>query len=69
MRTLVWPFVSFIILSCSPMDKAVAVHNTAPVVTFEEPIEGETFEMNDAMIPKSWSQLATDIMVSKYFFN
>ncbi|MCH2139802.1 MAG: adenosylcobalamin-dependent ribonucleoside-diphosphate reductase [Phycisphaerales bacterium] len=25
------------------------------------------FEMNDAWIPKSWSQLATDIMVSKYF--
>ncbi|HYO07333.1 MAG TPA: LAGLIDADG family homing endonuclease [Tepidisphaeraceae bacterium] len=25
------------------------------------------FEMNDAEIPKAWSQLATDIMVSKYF--
>src|SRR5881392_2989503 len=25
------------------------------------------FEMNDAEIPKQWSQLATDIMVSKYF--
>ncbi|MBG85030.1 MAG: ribonucleoside-diphosphate reductase, adenosylcobalamin-dependent [Phycisphaerae bacterium] len=25
------------------------------------------FEMNDAWIPKNWSQLATDIMVSKYF--
>jgi len=25
------------------------------------------FEMKDAWIPKSWSQLATDIMVSKYF--
>ena len=25
------------------------------------------FEMEDAWIPKSWSQLATDIMVSKYF--
>ncbi|MBT8485574.1 MAG: adenosylcobalamin-dependent ribonucleoside-diphosphate reductase [Phycisphaerales bacterium] len=25
------------------------------------------FEMNDAEVPKSWSQLATDIMVSKYF--
>jgi ribonucleoside-diphosphate reductase alpha chain len=23
--------------------------------------------MNDAEIPKQWSQLATDIMVSKYF--
>ena len=25
------------------------------------------FEMNDAEIPVQWSQLATDIMVSKYF--
>jgi ribonucleoside-diphosphate reductase alpha chain len=25
------------------------------------------FEMNDAQIPRKWSQLATDIMVSKYF--
>ncbi len=25
------------------------------------------FEMNDAEVPKAWSQLATDIMVSKYF--
>ena len=25
------------------------------------------FEMNDARIPSSWSQLATDIVVSKYF--
>ena len=25
------------------------------------------FEMNDAHVPASWSQLATDIMVSKYF--
>ncbi|QDU33867.1 Vitamin B12-dependent ribonucleotide reductase [Poriferisphaera corsica] len=25
------------------------------------------FEMNDAEVPSSWSQLATDIMVSKYF--
>ena len=25
------------------------------------------FEMTDAQIPANWSQLATDIMVSKYF--
>ena len=25
------------------------------------------FEMNDAEIPADWSQLATDIVVSKYF--
>ena len=25
------------------------------------------FEMHDAQVPKQWSQLATDIMVSKYF--
>ncbi|MFA9477156.1 adenosylcobalamin-dependent ribonucleoside-diphosphate reductase [Phycisphaerales bacterium AB-hyl4] len=31
-------------------------------------LDGSTvFEMNDAEVPKSWSQLATDIMVSKYF--
>ena len=31
-------------------------------------LDGTTvFEMNDAMVPESWSQLATDIMVSKYF--
>ncbi|MCC7146657.1 MAG: adenosylcobalamin-dependent ribonucleoside-diphosphate reductase [Phycisphaeraceae bacterium] len=30
--------------------------------------DGSTvFEVNDAEVPKSWSQLATDIMVSKYF--
>ena len=30
--------------------------------------DGSTvFEMNDAEIPASWSQLATDIVVSKYF--
>src|SRR6476469_5456919 len=31
------------------------------------PYGSVVFEMNDAEIPKSWSQLATDIMVSKYF--
>ncbi len=25
------------------------------------------FEMSDAEVPKPWSQLATDIIVSKYF--
>ena len=31
-------------------------------------LDGSTvFEMNDAEVPKSWSQLATDIVVSKYF--
>jgi len=30
--------------------------------------DGSTvFEMNDAQVPSSWSQLATDIVVSKYF--
>jgi len=30
--------------------------------------DGSTvFEMKDAEIPASWSQLATDIVVSKYF--
>src|SRR5437764_11773982 len=31
-------------------------------------LDGSTvFKMNDAKVPASWSQLATDIMVSKYF--
>ena len=31
-------------------------------------LDGSTvFEMNDVLVPKDWSQLATDIMVSKYF--
>ncbi len=31
-------------------------------------LDGSTvFEMNDVKVPKDWSQLATDIMVSKYF--
>src|SRR5262245_14235747 len=30
--------------------------------------DGSTvFEMHDAEVPETWSQLATDIMVSKYF--
>ena len=30
--------------------------------------DGSTvFEMQDAQVPASWSQLATDIVVSKYF--
>ena len=43
-------------------------------VTFESrtsrianPDGSVVFEMTDAQIPKAWSQLATDIMVSKYF--
>jgi len=28
---------------------------------------GKVFEMNDVMVPAGWSQLATDIAVSKYF--
>jgi ribonucleoside-diphosphate reductase alpha chain len=28
---------------------------------------GSVFEMNDVMVPSTWSQLATDIAVSKYF--
>ncbi|MBI1335526.1 MAG: adenosylcobalamin-dependent ribonucleoside-diphosphate reductase [Phycisphaera sp.] len=31
------------------------------------PDGSKVFEMNDAQVPKAWSQLATDIMVSKYF--
>ncbi|MCH7479164.1 MAG: vitamin B12-dependent ribonucleotide reductase, partial [SAR324 cluster bacterium] len=32
-----------------------------------EPDGSIVFEMNDVEVPESWSQLATDIVVSKYF--
>jgi len=49
MRFMFWPVVVLFILSCSSMDKAVAVHNTPPYVTLEEPIEGESFQVGEAV--------------------
>src|SRR3954470_10396977 len=49
-------------------------HDALNCVTYEKrtsrianPDGSVVFEMNDAEIPVQWSQLATDIMVSKYF--
>jgi ribonucleoside-diphosphate reductase alpha chain len=51
-----------------------AGHNPFDTVEYEKrtsritnPDGSVVFEMRDAEIPKQWSQLATDIMVSKYF--
>jgi len=49
MRCVSWAFVSFVILSCSPMDKTIAIHNTEPIVTFEEPVEGDSFQVGEAI--------------------
>ena len=52
-------------------EKGKDVFNTVEWATRSSRIanlDGSTvFEMNDAQVPKAWSQLATDIMVSKYF--
>ena len=44
MRTLVL-FLPVSLVSCGDMDKGVVVHNTAPVVSFESPVEGSTFQV------------------------
>lgn len=38
-----------LLYSCGDMDKGVTVHNTAPVVTFESPIEGTEFQVSEAI--------------------
>jgi len=48
----------------SPLD---AVEYDKRTSRISNPDGSVVFEMNDAEIPRSWSQLATDIMVSKYF--
>ena len=52
-------------------EKGKDVFNTVEWATRSSRIanlDGSTvFEMNDAQVPRAWSQLATDIMVSKYF--
>ena len=45
MRSIVSVLTPLLLLSCSSMDKGVAIHNTEPMVSFSAPIEGETFEM------------------------
>jgi ribonucleoside-diphosphate reductase alpha chain len=48
----------------SPLDSVEYEKRTSRI---SNPDGSVVFEMNDAEIPRSWSQLATDIMVSKYF--
>jgi ribonucleoside-diphosphate reductase alpha chain len=48
----------------SPLDNVQYEKRTSRI---SNPDGSVVFEMNDAEIPRSWSQLATDIMVSKYF--
>ena len=48
----------------SPFD---ALEWTTRASRISNPDGSVVFEMPDAEVPKSWSQLATDIMVSKYF--
>jgi ribonucleoside-diphosphate reductase alpha chain len=48
----------------SPLDTVEYEKRTSRI---SNPDGSVVFEMNDAEIPRSWSQLATDIMVSKYF--
>jgi ribonucleoside-diphosphate reductase alpha chain len=48
----------------SPFDSMEFERRTSRI---SNPDGSVVFEMNDAEIPAQWSQLATDIMVSKYF--
>jgi ribonucleoside-diphosphate reductase alpha chain len=48
----------------SALDAVVYEKRTSRI---SNPDGSVVFEMNDAEIPQAWSQLATDIMVSKYF--
>ena len=48
----------------NPLDQVVYDKRTAVITN---PDGSEVFRMDDAEVPASWSQLATDIVVSKYF--
>lgn len=48
----------------SPFDQIEWTHRTSRITNPDGSI---VFEMKDAEIPAAWSQVATDIMVSKYF--
>src|SRR3989440_536790 len=48
-------------------DPFASVEYETPTSRITNPDGSIVFEMPDAEIPKNWSQLATDIMVSKYF--
>jgi ribonucleoside-diphosphate reductase alpha chain len=48
-------------------DPFATVNWTKRASRITNPDGSVVFEMNDAEVPETWSQLATDIMVSKYF--
>src|SRR5690349_6663298 len=48
-------------------DPCASVEYETRTSRISNPDGSVVFEMNDAEIPRQWSQLATDIMVSKYF--
>ncbi len=48
-------------------DPFASVEWTTRASRISNPDGSVVFEMNDAEVPETWSQLATDIMVSKYF--
>jgi len=39
----------FVLQSCGGSDKGLTIHNTAPVVTFQAPIEGSKFQVSEAV--------------------
>src|SRR5438045_8412020 len=51
----------------SGQDALASVKYERRTSSIKNPDGSVVFEMNDAEIPIQWSQLATDIMVSKYF--
>src|SRR5690242_15113063 len=51
----------------SGQDALASVRYEKRTSRISNPDGSVVFEMNDAEIPAQWSQLATDIMVSKYF--
>src|SRR5690349_3193433 len=49
------------------VDPYLSVQWTTRTSRITNPDGSVVFEMKDAEVPVSWSQVATDIMVSKYF--
>ncbi len=53
--------------SCAGTDPYQLLKWTKKSSVIKEPDGSIVFEMNDVEVPESWSQLATDIVVQKYF--
>ncbi len=47
-----------------PMDEVRYIHRDSKIINMDGSV---VFALEDAEVPESWSQLATDILVSKYF--